>query len=247
MSCDHKFTFAVLILLAASAFAFESPVPFAGFSSASPGGPAGWFSNPARAGESALAASAWWRGSGPTERAASLVAEWEFRRLGGAFVYDYYALDSVFRQSYVLLEASVAFWKLRAGVAWEPVAEWVPGDAAWLRYRAKFGLLGRFGGFTLSSWWCGFLDEVPPLPRFGIAWEPSGSFAAFAATDLESVSVGSVARFGFLSVTCSYVFPGFGFEFGVSFSRGGLSLGAVHGMRDENGDWNGIWAMKRLR
>lgn len=236
----------LVLLFAASAFAFESPVAFAGFTSAFPWGPAGWESNPARA-ESALAASAWWRGSGPSERAASFTAGFESPHLGGAFVYDLYALDSTFRQTYVLLEASAAFWKLRAGAAWGPVAEWVVGDAVWLRYRAKFGLLGRFGSFVLSSWWTGFLDEEPAFPRFGISWESSGSFAAFAVADAESVSVGTFARFGCVSVYSTYVFPGFGFEIGVSFAWGGLSVGAGHGMRGEMGDWNGVWAMRGIR
>ena len=135
MSCVRRIALASVLVLLDLACAFESPVSFAGFASAVPGGPAGWNSNPAGAHEGALAASTWWRGSGPSERAASLSASWKMGVLGGAFVYDYYSLDSTFRQSYAMLEASLSFWKLKAGAAWGPVAEWVPGDAAWLRYR----------------------------------------------------------------------------------------------------------------
>lgn len=246
MSCVRRIALASVLVLLDLACAFESPVSFAGFASAVPGGPAGWNSNPAGAHGGALAASTWWRGSGPSERAASLSASWKMGVLGGAFVYDYYSLDSTFRQSYAMLEASLSFWKLKAGAAWGPVAEWVPGDAAWLRYRVKFGLLGRLGRFALSSWWSGFVDEKISLPWVGIFWESTGNFSAFAVSDFESVSFGTSVRIGVFSIEASYAFPGFGLDFGISVAWGGLLLGAEHGIRDEIGDWNGVWAVKRI-
>ena len=65
-------------------------------------------------------------------------------------------------------------------------------------------------------------------------------------SDFESVSFGTSVRIGVFSIEASYAFPGFGLDFGISVAWGGLLLGAEHGIRDEIGDWNGVWAVKRI-
>lgn len=84
--------------------------------------------------------------------------------LRGAFLYGYYSLDSLYRESGAMLELSASFRYLVAGLGAGGYAGWLPGDAAWVRYRFKAGMSALVSKFTLSAIWLGFADEAPELP-----------------------------------------------------------------------------------
>ena len=226
---------------------YDSPVP-AGFGAwGAPEGLPGWYSTPARKANTAVGISGYMRSGDMEEWALSAAGEWDMRYLRGAFVYSYSALDSLYRQTGAMLEFSFSCWFLMAGTGAGAYAEWLPGDAAWVRYRLTAGLSAQARGFTLSVCWLGFTDEPADLPWAGLYWEPSGTFAGFMHTDWRSVDVGTLLRFRWGGVETSYRFPGFGFAIGVHFGVNGYAAGMNHGSTGSMPDWNSAWFAKTLK
>ena len=245
----RNFSFVLLLVAAfwSQGACFDSPVP-AGFGAwGAPEGLPGWISTPARKANTAVGVSGFMRSGDMEEWALSAAGEWDMRYLRGAFLYNYGALDSVYRQTDAMLELSFSRWFLIAGVGAGAYAEWVPGDAAWLRYRLKAGVSTQFSKITLSVWWIGYTDEPPELPWAGAYWEPSGTFTAFVHTDWHAVDIGTLLHFKWGTVQTSYRFPGFGFTFGVSFCFYDFGAGIVHGSTGSMPDWNSAWFAKTLK
>ena len=249
MFCVRDFSFALLAVAAfwSHGLCFDSPVPFGSGVWGAPDGLPGWNSTPARLPATSVGVSGYMRSGDVGEWALSAAGEWQMRCFRGAFLYSFYALDSLYRESGAMLELSVSRWFLVAGVGAGAYADWLPGDAAWVRYRFKAGLSALVSRLTLSMAWFGFTDEFPDYPRAAIHWTPSATFSAFAQTDWESVAVGTLLRFAWGSVETSYVFPGFAFSFGISVEIAGFGIGAKHGSLGSMPDWNGVWVSKKLK
>ena len=245
----RKTLHAILLVgtLFSEALCYDSPVP-AGFGVwGAPEGLPGWSSTPARKVRTSVGISGYARSGDMEEWALSAAGEWDMRYLRGAFLYSYCALDSLYRQTGAMLELSFSRCFLIAGAGAGAYAEWVPGDAAWVRYRLKAGASAQISKITLSVWWLGFTDEFPEFPWAGAYWEGSGTFTAFVHTDWHSVDVGTLLHFRWGTVETSYRFPGFGFAFGVSFGFYGYSIGITHGSTGSIPDWNSVWFAKTLK
>ena len=249
MSCVRKFSLliAVCLCLVAPSMCHDAPVGFASGTWGSPEGLPGWESTPARTPNTSVGVSGYWRSETPNELSLSVAGEWGFPSYRAAFLYSYYVLDSLFRESAVSLELSLSRWFLIAGGGFGTVAQWLPDDAGWLRYRLKFGISAQLSGFTLSSWWSGFTDEPPELPWVGIFWEPSGIFSAFVQTRWEMFTVGSVLHFAWGSVETAYGFPGFALTLGISLGHAGFGAGVRHGTCGGLPAWNGVWGSKSFK
>lgn len=237
----------VVLMLWSQGKCYDSPVPSGIGIWGAPEGLPGWNSTPARKANTSVGVSGFMRSGDIGEWALSAAGEWGFGSFRGAFLYGYYALDSLYRQTGAMLECSFSRWFLIAGAGAGAYAEWLPLDAAWVRYRLKAGLSAQLSKFTLSVFWLGFTDESPEPPWAGLYWEPSETFVAFAQTDWQTVDMGTLLRFKWGSVETSYRFPGFGFAFGVSFGVKGYGIGVNHGASGAMPDWNGAWAMKTLK
>ncbi len=229
------------------AFCFDAPVAFVGDFGCAPEGLPGWNSTPARRAAPAFGISGYMRSDSPEEWVLSAAGEWGNPHYRVAFLYSYYALDSLFRESGASIEASFSRWFLVAGLGFGGITQWVPGDAAWLRYRLKFGISAQARGFTLASWWQGFTDEWREYPRAGVFWDASQSFRAYVATDMQAVFVGTSLRFAWGSIETSYSFPGFSLAFGISFAFSGYGIGAKYGTGGALGPWEGLWVSKSLK
>ena len=232
------------------AFAYDVPVPLAGDFGGSPEGLPGWNSTPARFAAPAFGVSGYSRSLEDDflgEWTLSAAGEWGNPHYRMAFLYSYYALDSLFRESGASLEASFSRWFLVAGLGFGSITQWVPGDAAWLRYRVKAGLSARVRSFTFLAWWLAYTDEMRKAPRVGVFWDASRSFSAYLGTDMDVVSVGTSLRFAWGSVETSYTFPGFALSFGVSLAFDGYALGGKYGTGGGIPAWNGVWASKSFK
>lgn len=212
-----------------------------------PEGLPGWYSTPARLPGTSVGVSGFMRSGDMGEWSLSAAGEWGFGDFRGAFLYGYYSLDSLYRQTDVMLELSASRWFLIAGAGAGAYAEWLLGDAAWVRYRVKAGVSARAMDVTLSVWWTGFTDEHPDYPWIGTYIRPSETFTAFAYTDWKAVTVGTLLSFTWGKVETSYVFPNFGFSLGVSFGFAGYGLGIGHGSSGSIPDWNSAWLSKVLK
>lgn len=245
---------AVIIFLAgfisgfiSQAYCFDVPVAFVDDFGCAPEGLPGWYSTPARMVAPAFGISGYMRSDSPDEWVLSVAGEWGNPHYRVAFLYGYYALDSLFRESDASLEVSLSRWFLVAGLGFGGITQWVPGDAAWLRYRLKFGLSAQMSGFTLAFWWQAFTDEWREYPRAGVFWSASQSFRAYVATDMQVVFVGTTLRFAWGSIETSYSFPGFSLAFGISFAFSGYGIGAKYGTGGALGPWEGLWVSKSLK
>ena len=241
---------AATLLLAglfSQAFCFDAPVAFVADFGCAPEGLPGWNSTPARWANPAFGISGYMRSDAPEEWVLSAAGEWGNPHYRVAFLYGYYALDSLFRESGASLEASFSRWFLVAGLGFGGITQWVPGDDAWLRYRLKFGLSAQVRSFTFAAWWSAFTDELREYPRAGVFWGASRAFAAYLGTDMQTVTVGTSLRFAWGSIETSYGFPGFALTFGVSLGLSGYELGARHGTGGALPAYNGFWASKSFK
>ena len=226
---------------------YDSPVP-AGFGAwGAPEGLPGWNSTPARLPGTSVGVSGFMRSGDMGEWSLSAAGEWGPGDFRGAFLYGYYALDSLYRQTGAMLEFSATRWFVTAGAGAGAYAEWLTGDAVWVRYRLKAGVSARASWVTLSVWWTGFTDEHPDYPWIGAYIRPSETFNAFAYTDWNAVTVGTLLNFAWGTVETSYVFPSFGFSLGISFGLAGYGLGINHGSSGSIPDWNSAWVRKVLK
>lgn len=237
----------LLGMLFAYGFAYEAPVPFGFDVGVEPEGIPGWNSNPARSAGTAVGISGFSRSHGMDEWALSVAGEWGKGCFRGAFLYSYYALDSVFRQSSTMLEGAYSHEWFVAGVGFGPVAEWVPGDASWLRYRVKAGISFLFRGLALSAWYHAFTDEISESVWTGLFWKASGTLSAYIATEFESIVAGSRLSFRWGSLETAYAFPGFSLWAGVSVGFGGYALGMKYGSGGILPAWSGVWVTKTLK
>ena len=249
MFCVRNFSLGLFLVVAlwSQGACYDSPVPFGSGVWGAPEGLPGWNSSPARLPATSVGVSGYMRSGDMGEWALSAAGEWKMRRFRGAFLYGYYSLDSLYRESGAMLELSASFRYLVAGLGAGGYAGWLPGDAAWVRYRFKAGMSALVSKFTLSAIWLGFADEAPELPRAAVHWKPSAIFSAFAQTDWETVTVGTLLRFAWGSISTSYAFPGFGFSLGVSVEFAGFGIGVKHGSSGLMPDWNGGWVSKMLK
>lgn len=252
LSCVRRFFCLVVavLLLQVPGECHDAPVGFASGTWVSPEGLPGWESTPARAPETTVGVSGYWRSGEDVfdgEWALSAAGEWGYPLYRASFLYSYYALDSLYRESAVSFELSASRWFLLAGGGFGAVAQWVPGDGAWIRYRLKAGLSALLSGFTVSAWWTGFTDESPDFPWAGIFWEPSGLFSAFVQTRWESFTVGTLLHFSWGSVETSYGFPGFSLSLGISVGYAGYGAGVCHGTSGGLPAWNGVWTSKTFK
>lgn len=212
-----------------------------------PEGLPGWNSTPARKANTAVGVSGFIRSDDIGEWSLSAAGEWGSGWFRGAFLYGYYSLDSLYRQTGAMLEFSASRGFIIAGVGAGAYAEWLTGDAAWVRYRLKAGTSANISKITLSVWWAGYTDERPDFPWVGAYMKPSETFTAFAYTDWVSVTVGTLLHFSWGTLETSYAFPGFGFSLGISFGFAGYGLGVNHGSVGSIPDWNSAWASKVLK
>lgn len=231
----------------AQVFGYDAPVPFVSGGGLALDGLPGWESSPARRANTAVGVSAFFRSDVSQEWVLSAAGEWGGPSFRGAFLYSYYALDSLFRQSAAFLDAAYSYGSFVGGVGIGAVAQWIPEDAGWVRYRLKTGLALCVGEFAFSAQWSGFLDEFRDRPRVGVLWDASTTFTAYVETGFESVVVGSRLDFAWGSVESSYVFPGFALWFGVSFGFGGYRIGVEHGADGILPAWNGVWVSKNFK
>ncbi len=233
--------------LISQAHCFDAPVAFVGDFGCAPEGLPGWNSTPARRAAPAFGISGYMRSDTPDEWVLSAAGEWGNPHYRVAFLYGYYALDSLFRESGASIEASFSRWFLVAGLGFGGITQWVLGNDAWLRYRLKFGLSAQVSGFTLAAWWQAFTDEWREYPRAGVFWRASQTFTAYVGTDMHAVVVGTSLRFAWGSIETSYSFPGFSLAFGVSFGFSGYEIGAKHGMGGALLAYDGFWASKSFK
>ena len=234
-------------MLVGFGFGFDAPVPFASGAGLALDGLPGWESTPARVASTAVGVSGYLRSGDLQEGVLSAAGEWGSRSFRGAFLYSYYALDSLFRQSAASLEGAYVRGILVAGVGFGAVAEWVPEDGAWMRYRFKTGLSLRAGDFVFSARWASFTDDVRWKPKVGVVWEASDVFSAYVETGFESFIAGSRLDFSWGSLETSYEFPGFALWFGVSLGFDGYGIGVVHGACGTLPAWNGVWVSKSFK
>jgi len=222
-------------------------VAFAGGAGLAPEGLPGWNSTPARTANTSVGVSGYTRSLDSREWALSVAGEWGSPSYRGAFLYSYYALDSLFRQSAATLEGSFARGAFVAGLGLGFIAEWVPEGASWVYFRFKAGVSARLSGFVLSARWAALADCLREKPQIGVLWESSSSFSAYVETGFESVTVGSRLLFAWGSIETAYVFPDFSLRFGVSVGLGGIRVGVEHGTAGDVPAWNGAWLAKTFK
>lgn len=234
-------------MLVVAAFGYDAPVPFASGAGLASEGLPGWDSSPARMANTAVGVSGYLRSGDSDEWVLSAAGEWGGERFRGAFLYSYYALDTLFRQSAASLEGAFRWRRLVAGTGFGAVAEWIPGDGAWIRYRLKAGLSLHVGDFLISARWASFTDDLCGKPWVGAVWNASDVFSAYLETGFETFIVGSRLAFRWGSIETSYEFPGFALWFGVSLGLDGFNLGLRHGAREGIPAWNGVWLSKSFK
>ncbi len=154
----------------------------------------------------------------------------------------FHGLDSLYRQSYSELQASLPVRMFVLGAAYGLSMEWLPGAEKWARHRYKAGATLLWRDFSLGGMANGFTDELVDV-RGGVHWVPQGAFSFFLEADRHSVWLGNGIRFRYGEAHFRYGFPDFsvsllfsarweGWFAGMMAGSGGVPvLGAFSGKR----------------
>ena len=135
-----------------------------------------------------------------------------------AFFSSYAEMDSLYRQVYSELDASVMHSWFVGGRGYGVSVDILPGQESWTCNRYKAGLA--------------FLKKP---------------FGAFVEYDGESFDVGNYLKFTHLSVISAYRFPEFAISVSLVLSVGDWSLSGAYGNSYPIWDWFGFTASKSVR
>lgn len=155
----------------------------------------------------------------------------------------FHGLDSLYRQSYSELQASLPVRMFVLGAAYGLSMEWLPGAEKWARHRYKAGAMFLWRDFSLDGMAYGFTDELVDV-RGGVHWVPQGAFSFYLEADRSSVWLGNGIRFRYGEMHFRYGFP----EFSVSLLFSACWEGWFAGMVAGSGNVSvlGAFSGKRL-
>lgn len=182
------------------------------------------------------------------EQVIGASGEFGFKNFRIAFGSSYLQMDSIYRQVYSEVDASIYNNWLVAGMGYGFSAEWVPKYANWSRHRLKSGLTFMWNSFSVSAMCAKFVDA--PLNDFyysvGASVKAGSRFAAFVEYDGTSLDIGSAVYFKYISINSAYRFPDFGVTVSVNILLGSWSLFTTYGFASKIWDWFGVGISKKV-
>lgn len=193
-----------------------------------PAGFPGFYTSPARTAAPGFALSAVYGAGDVDEFAYAGFGEVGAGPLRLAVFSAFHGLDSLYRQSYSELQASIPVRMFVLGAAYGLSMEWLPGAEKWARHRYKGGAMFLWRDFAVGGVVYGFTDESVD-GRGGVHWEPQGNFSLFLEADRNSVWLGNGIRFKYGEARFRYGFPDFAVSLLFSVCWEGWFAGMVAG------------------
>ena len=165
-----------------------------------------------------------------------------------AFFSSYAEMDSLYRQVYSELDASVMHSWFVGGMGYGVSVDILPGQESWTCNRYKAGLAFLKKPLSVSGMASLVNQGSFFLVGYGAALRFDGSrFGAFMEYDGESFDVGNYLKFTHLSVISAYRFPEFAISVSLVLSVGDWSLSGAYGNSYPIWDWFGFTASKSVR
>ena len=196
-----------------------------------PAGFPGFYTSPARTAASGFALSAVYGAGDVDELVYSGYGEVGAGPFRLAVFSAFHGLDSLYRQSYSELQASLPVRMFVLGAAYGLSMEWLPGAEKWARHRYKAGAMFLWRDFSIGAMAYGFTDGMDGYVngRGGLHWEPQGNFSFFLEADRNSVWIGNGIRFRYGEARFRYGFPDFAVSVLFNASWDGWFAGMVAG------------------
>ena len=244
----------IVLVIEKNSYAFDFPGEFAQNPSGSLAlsGLPGFRSTPARFAEPGFGVS--YAQVSETEiQVVSAAGEmgWGRETLGfrTAFFSSYMAMDSIYRQVYSEIDASVFGTWYVVGFGYGLSVNWIPAEEEWTENRYKLGSAVLWRPLALSGMlvW----NQAPNMLEVGygvsIRAEVAERFYSFLEYDGESFDIGTAARFKFMTIRSAYRFPEFGVVCSVEFALGGVNVSGTYGFVGQIWDWFGGNISKSVR
>ena len=166
-----------------------------------------------------------------------------------AFFSSYMSMDSIYRQVYSELDASVfGSWYI-LGLGYGLSVNWIPTEEKWTENRYKMGAAFLWRPLALSGMllW----NKAPDILEigYGISFriELAERFYTFLEYDGESIDVGTALRFKYTTVRSAYRFPEFGVACSIEFAFGGVHASGTYGFVGQIWDWFGVCVSKSIQ